>query len=107
MAAIGTDDGKTVISRGWYGIEPAKCLHPDIVGQPQRVFSFAEAVDSDGKTVYRNNVPLNWGGPTLLCTRDTKFETNEQGDCPARGLTATGFATLDESNGKTLRFGMP
>jgi len=26
MAAVGTDDGKTVVSRGWYRIEPGKCL---------------------------------------------------------------------------------
>ena len=107
MAAIATDDGKAVVSRGWYGIEPGKCLHPDITGQPQHVFSFAEAVDADGKTMFKNNQPLNWSGPTLLCTREMKFEINEQGDCLARGLTATGFAPLDTSAGTTLRLGMP
>jgi uncharacterized membrane protein len=107
MAAVGTDDGKIVVSRGWYRIEPGKCLHPDIIGEPKRVFSFAEAVDADGKAIRINNKPLNWGGPTLLCTRETKFEANEQGDCAARGLAATGFATIDSSAGKTLRFGMP
>ncbi len=107
MAAVATDDGKAVISRGWYRIEPGKCLHPDIVGQPKRVFSFAEAVDADGKAIRLNSKPLNWGGPTLLCTRETKFEINEQGDCTSRGLAATGFAVIDSSAGKTLRFGMP
>ncbi len=107
MAAVATDDGKAVISRGWYRIEPGKCLHPDIVGQPKRVFSFAEAVDADGKAIRFNSKPLNWGGPTLLCTRETKFEINEQSDCTSRGLAATGFAVIDSSAGKTLRFGMP
>ncbi|HMH71990.1 MAG TPA: DUF1036 domain-containing protein, partial [Bradyrhizobium sp.] len=52
--------------------------------------------------------PLNWGGTTQLCTRETKFETNEQGDCGARGFAATGFAAVDmSSGGKTLRFAMP
>ena len=45
MAAIGTDDGKAITTRGWYRIEPGKCLHPDITGQPKRIFSFVEAVD--------------------------------------------------------------
>ncbi len=107
MAAIAIDDGKTIVSRGWYGIEPGKCLHPDINGQPKRVFSFAEAVGGDGKAIRKSDKALNWGGTTLLCTRDSKFEINEQGDCAARGLAATGFAALDAVAGKTLRFGMP
>ena len=49
MAAVGTDDGKTVISRGWYRIDPGKCLHPDVTGQPKQIFSFAEAVDADNR----------------------------------------------------------
>jgi uncharacterized membrane protein len=108
MAAVATDDGKSIVSRGWYGIEPGKCLHPDVAGQPKQVFSFAEAVDADNKTVKIKDKPLNWGGPRELCTRETKFETNEQGDCSTRGFTATGFATVDlSSSGKTLRFAMP
>ena len=39
MAAVATDDGKTVISRGWYHIDPGKCLHPDVTGQPKQIFS--------------------------------------------------------------------
>jgi uncharacterized membrane protein len=51
MAAIGADDGKAIITRGWYRIEPGKCLHPDITGAPKRIFSFVEAVDPDGRGV--------------------------------------------------------
>jgi uncharacterized membrane protein len=51
---------------------------------------------------------LNWGGGTMLCTRESKFEINEQGDCSTRGLGATGFAAVDMSGGgKTLRFALP
>jgi uncharacterized membrane protein len=108
MAAVGTDDGKTVISRGWYRIEPGKCLHPDIVGQPRQIFSFAEAVDADNRAIKFKDKPLNWGGATQLCTRESKFEINEQGDCGTRGLAATGFAAVDmSSGGKALRFAMP
>ena len=108
MAAVATDDGKTVTSRGWYRIEPGKCLHPDVTGQPKRILSFAEAVDADNRTVVFKNKPLNWGGETPLCTRESKFEVSEQGECGTRGLSTTGFATVDLSGGgKTLRFAMP
>jgi uncharacterized membrane protein len=108
VAAVGTDDGKTVISRGWYRIDPGKCLHPDVTGQPRQIFSFAEAVDAENRAVKFRDRPLNWGGTTQLCTRESKFETNEQGDCGTRGFAATGFAAVDmSSGGKTLRFAMP
>ena len=40
MAAVATDDGKAVTSRGWYRIEPGKCLHPDVTGQPRAGLQF-------------------------------------------------------------------
>ena len=108
MAAVGTDDGKTVVSRGWYRIEPGKCLHPDVSGQPRQIFSFAEAVDADNRTVNYKGRPLNWGGGSQLCTRENKFEINEQGDCASRGLNVTGFTAVNMSGGgKTLRFALP
>jgi uncharacterized membrane protein len=108
MAAIATDDGKSVTSRGWYHIDPGKCLHPDITGQPKRVYSFAEAVDADNRTIELKDKPLNWGGLKQLCTRDSKFETTDQGDCGSRGFVVTGFTTVDiAGSGKTLRFGLP
>ena len=108
MAAVATDDGKTVISRGWYRIDPGKCLHPDVTGQPKQIFSFAEAVDADNRTIKLKDKPLNWGGAKELCTRESKFEINEQGDCATRGLASAGFAPVNmSSGGKTLRFAMP
>ena len=62
MAAVATDDGKAVTSRGWYRIDPGKCLHPDVTGQPKQMFSFAEAVDGDNRTIKLKDKPLNWGG---------------------------------------------
>jgi uncharacterized membrane protein len=108
MAAVATDDGKAVTSRGWYRIDPGKCLHPDVTGQPKQIFSFAEAVDAENRTIKVRERPLNWGGTTQLCTREAKFETSEQGDCATRGLAAVGFGLVDmSSGGKTLRFAMP
>ena len=51
MAAVATDDGKAVTSRGWYRIDPGKCLHPDVTGQPKQIFSFAEAVDAENRAI--------------------------------------------------------
>ena len=108
MAAVATDDGKAVTSRGWYRVDPGKCLHPDVTGQPKQIYSFAEAVDGDNRTIKLKDRPLNWGGDKQLCTRETKFETNEQADCANRGFAATGFAAVDmSSGGKTLRFALP
>jgi uncharacterized membrane protein len=108
MAAVATDDGKTVISRGWYRVDPGKCLHPDVTGLPKQIFSFAEAVDGENRALKFKDKPLNWGGTTPLCTRDSKFEINEHGDCGTRGLALTGFAAVDMSGGgKTLRFALP
>ena len=108
MAAVGIDDGKTVVSRGWYRVDPGKCLHPDVIGQPKRIFSFAEAVDAENRAVKFKDKPLNWGGTTMFCTREYKFEINEQGDCGGRGLASTGFTAVDmSSGGKTLRLAIP
>jgi uncharacterized membrane protein len=108
MAAIATEDGKGIVSRGWYRIDPGKCLHPDIAGQPKRVYSFAEAVDAENRTIKFKDKPLNWGGLMQLCTRDSKFESSEQRDCASRGFVATGFAAVDiAGSGKTLHFALP
>jgi uncharacterized membrane protein len=108
MAAVATDDGKSVTSRGWYRIDPGKCLHPDVTGQPKAVYSFAEAVDAENRAVKYREKPLTWGGSKELCTRESKFEISEQGDCGTRGMAGIGFAPVDmSSGGKTLRFAMP
>ncbi len=108
MAAVGADDGRAITSRGWYRIEPGKCLHPDVTGTAKQIFSFAEAVDTDNRTIRFKDKPLNWGGLTQLCTRESKFEIGEQGDCGARGLATTGFVPVDMTKGgNTLRFAMP
>lgn len=108
MASVAAEEGKNVVSRGWYRIEPGKCLRPDVTGQPKQIFSFAEAVDDNGRAIKLNDKPLNWGGPRMLCTRDSKFEIRDQSDCNARGLTPAGYATVDmTSGGQTLRFAMP
>jgi uncharacterized membrane protein len=107
MAAVGNDDGKTVTTRGWYRIEPGACATPEISGTPRRLFSFAEAVDRDGRPLKINGRPINWGGTTALCTRDSKFELTEQKDCAGQGFATTGFVSVAADGNKTLRLRMP
>jgi uncharacterized membrane protein len=106
MAAVGIEDRGTVTTRGWYRIAPGKCLRPDLGGEPRRLYSFAEAVGADGQRSKETSRPLSWGGGTILCTRDVKFELSDHEDCAGKGLTATGFATieLNARRGTTVHF---
>ncbi|MCG6326430.1 DUF1036 domain-containing protein, partial [Vibrio alginolyticus] len=39
MAAIGTTETGTLITRGWYRVEPATCLRPDVRGEQKTLYS--------------------------------------------------------------------
>jgi uncharacterized membrane protein len=108
MAALGSADRGGVVTRGWYRVEPGKCVKPDLAADVRRVYSFAEAVDKDGQTLKRGDKSLVWGGTTMLCTREVRFEIADQADCTGRGLSATGFAVVDMTGrGTTVRFKEP
>ena len=105
MAALGTEEKGAVTTRGWYRVEPGKCVRPEIKGQPRRAFTFAEAVDANGNPIKRGDKPLAWGGDTVLCTRNVRFELADHVNCAARGLTSAGFAAIDlAGRGATVRF---
>jgi uncharacterized membrane protein len=119
MAALGFEDRGTVVTRGWYRVAPGKCLRPDLTGKPQRLYSFGEAVGSDGQPITDAGKPagpavssqaasqaISWGGSTILCTRNVKFELSDHKDCGSSGLNATGFATVEltGSSGTTVQF---
>ena len=106
MAALGTEEGGVVVTRGWYRVEPGKCLKPEINGQPPRLFSYGQAVDKDGRIVMRAGRSLVWGGGTILCTREARFEVSDQADCLGNGLASTGFAAV-EGSGTIVRFQEP
>lgn len=109
LAALGVEDKGSVVTRGWYRVEPGKCLRPEIAGAPRRLYSFAEAVDGDGQQVQRADRALAWGGQTTLCTRNVKFELADHKACADKGLTPTGFAMIDLAGraGATVRFREP
>jgi uncharacterized membrane protein len=106
MAAIGSENAGTVTTRGWYRVEPGKCVRPDVAGRPRRLYSYAEAVDAEGRIVRRGGKQLAWGGDAALCVREVKFELAEPPPCATKGLTEAGFASveLSERGATTVRF---
>lgn len=106
MAALGIEDKGTITTRGWYRVAPGACVRPELAGRPTRVFSFAEAVDANGNVVKSAERPLVWGGDTVLCTRNIKFELFDQKDCANKGLSSAGFALIELAGraGTTVRF---
>jgi uncharacterized membrane protein len=102
LAAIGVEDGGAITTRGWYRVEPGRCLRPDTGANAKRIFSFAEAVDGNGQTLMSAGKPLAWGGSAVLCTRPARFETNDHSDCTARGLTQAGFAQIETGKGPAI-----
>ncbi len=106
MAAIGTIEGGATVTRGWYRVDAGQCVRPDLRGDARKVYSYAEAVDANGRPVKRGEQPLAWNGDVALCTRDGKFELSDQKDCAARGLNSTAFADVDLTGkpATTVRF---
>jgi len=109
MAAVGTVEMGAIVTRGWYRIASGQCLRPDVSAEAQRFYSYAEAVDADGRTIKHGDGALAWGGNVTLCTRDARFEISDQKDCAAHGLNSAGFAVIDLSTqpSATIRFKGP
>jgi uncharacterized membrane protein len=95
MGSRGLVEMGAIVTRGWYRVAAGQCLRPDLRGDPRRLYSYAEAVDANGRTIKRGETALAWGGTVALCTRDGRFELSDQKDCAARGLNSAGFAVLD------------
>ena len=109
MAALGLVEMGAIITRGWYRLAAGQCLRPDLRGDPHRLYSYAEAVDGNGRTIRQGDAALSWGGNVALCTRDGKFELSDHKDCAARGLNSAGFTVIDTGGQPvtTVRFREP
>ena len=109
MAALGVIEMGTIVTRGWYRVAAGQCLRPDLRGDPHRLYSYAEAVDGNGRTIRQGDAALSWGGNVALCTRDGKFELSDHKDCATRGLNTAGFAVIDTGGqpSTTVRFKQP
>jgi uncharacterized membrane protein len=95
MASLGIVEMGAIVTRGWYRLEAGQCVRPDLRNDPYRLYSYAEAVDGNGRTIKRGDTPLAWGGTVALCTRDGRFELADHKDCATRGLNSAGFAVID------------
>jgi len=97
MAALGSEEKGRIVTRGWYRVPAGNCLRPqtEAGAKVARLYSFAEAVDEEGRPVRRGERPLAWGGAVVLCTRDLKFEIADHRGCAERGLNATGFVSVE------------
>ncbi len=109
MASLGIVEMGAIVTRGWYRVEAGQCVRPDLRGDPHRLYSYAEAVDSNGRAIKQGDTPLAWGGTVALCTRDGRFELADHKDCAARGLNSAGFAVIDVGSqpATTVRFKEP
>jgi len=109
MASLGIVEMGAIVTRGWYRVEAGQCVRPDLRGDPYRLYSYAEAVDANGRAIRRGDVPLAWGGTVALCTRDGRFELADHKDCATRGLNSVGFAVIDLAGkpSTTVRFKEP
>ena len=74
MASLGIVEMGAIVTRGWYRLEAGQCVRPDVRGDPYKLYSYAEAIDANGRPVKRGNVTLACGGTVALCTRDGRFE---------------------------------
>ena len=76
MAALGVVEMGAIVTRGWYRVAAGQCLRPDLRGDPHRLYSFAEAVDGNGRTVMHGDTPLAWGGNVPLCFAPATASSN-------------------------------
>jgi uncharacterized membrane protein len=95
MAVLGMEAKGSVLTRGWYRVEPGRCTRPEVAGRPRRLFSYAEAVDGSGNVIVKRGKPLAWGGDAVLCTRNVRFELQDHADCAGKGLSSASFAVID------------
>lgn len=109
MAAIANEDKGVIVTRGWYRVEPGKCARPEVQARARKVYSYGEAVDVNGQAIKRAGKPLAWGGRTMLCTREAAFELSDHKECGTRGLSATGFTSVElpAQGATTVRFKDP
>jgi uncharacterized membrane protein len=109
MAALGQEERGRIVTRGWFRIEPGTCLKPPADIDAGRLYSYAEAVDGEGRPVLSDGRPVTYGGNVPACIRPAEFEIAGAGDCAAHGATAAGFVEvgLDARRRASIRFQEP
>ena len=71
MAAVGTEEKGAVTTRGWYRVEPGKCMRPEINGQPKRAVLLCRG-DRRQRQRRSSAATSRWrGAATPCCARAT------------------------------------
>jgi uncharacterized membrane protein len=81
--ALAFRDGKQALTAGWWKVSPGGCAHA--LTQPlhiDRVYLHAEG----------HNKPALVSGPDKFCVANITFQTTDNGNCAAHGLSAAPFA---------------
>ena len=84
--AVGHKDSEGWVSEGWWNIEPSDC-RTVLKGPLQSRYYYVYAIDYDQGG--------EWGGETIMCTKDTSFTIRGIGRCEQRGMTSSGFYEVD------------
>jgi uncharacterized membrane protein len=84
--AIGYRDAQGWITEGWWNLNPRAC-ETMLRGTLAARFYYVHAVDYD-----RGG---EWGGRSMLCTRNKEFTIRGIEDCLARGHERSGFFEVD------------
>ncbi len=84
--AIGYRDNQGWVTEGWWNIAPRAC-ETLLSGVLSARFYYVYAVDYD-----RGG---EWGGRSVMCTRDREFTIRGIEDCLARGYDRNGFFEVD------------
>lgn len=95
LAAVGVASAGRINARGWYQLPAGGCQQVSeepVTATPHYIF--AQAVGADNNPVIQGGQPLVWGGETVLCTKDSRFDISDHEGCEARALRATGFRAV-------------
>ncbi|HEY5336709.1 MAG TPA: DUF1036 domain-containing protein [Rhizomicrobium sp.] len=82
-AALAFHSGKAALSAGWWKISPGGCAHA--LNQPLTVDKVFVHAEGHGK-------PALVSGPDKFCIANITFQTSDETQCKAHGLSEAGFA---------------
>lgn len=90
--AVGYRDKEGWLTEGWWNIAARTC-ETILKGPLAARFYYVYAVDYDQGG--------EWGGPSIMCTREKEFTIRGYNDCLARGYDRTGFFEIDSGEQKS------
>ena len=94
--SLGYRDGQGWVTEGWWNVKGGAC-ETLLRGELAARYFYIHAVDYD-----RGG---DWGGKSLMCTRDKEFTIRGVENCLSRGFDLTGYFEVDtgEQKGWTIQ----